>query len=33
MGDWRLLEPVELIYGAEHGEIHDKVISILGRLG
>lgn len=33
MGDWRLFEPVELVYGAEHGKIHDKVIRILGRLG
>ena len=33
MGNWGLFEPVELIYGAEHGKIHDKVIGILGRLG
>jgi hypothetical protein len=33
VGNWRLFEPVELIYGAEHGKIHDKVISILGRPG
>lgn len=33
MCNWRLFEPVELIHGAEHGKIHDKVIGILGRLG
>ena len=29
----RPLEAIEFVYGAKRGKIHDKVISVLGRLG
>jgi hypothetical protein len=32
MRNWRLLEPIEFVYGAKYRKIHDKMISILGRL-